>query len=733
MANALSEQRISSENGMTRSDELFGRRIPTRSLDALGLSDRGLLSAPTWRGWVVGLLSVAGLCKLVPVTDYVLQNTRLTLNILPFSSLFAVFALVAIYNLLLYLFRRPLGLTRQDIALVFAMTMIANHIPGHGFMGYLTGLIGGVNYYANGSNHWETYIHPHIPAGFTVADPGPDGSRPVEWFYSGLPPGQEIPWSAWIGPYSRWALMMLLMYGMLFAVCALLWKQWSQRERLPFPLAQVPDTVLSGLETGGKAKPNKTRSFLRDPLALWGIGLVFAFHSWNALGDYIHNWPVIPIRDDAFGNRYLTEPPLSYLNPVKFILYPSVIGLTFLVSTEISFSLWFFYWILKVCVVIAIVCFGLGINHRTFHYNPSGWEGTFINQGTGALIAMVLMGLWMARGPLKRSLRQAIGVEAPDEEDVDSGLTPRALWLILAASFCGMVAWLKWFNVDFHYAVFAVIALLVLTTGIMRLVSEGGVFYPQAMTSPLELTALATTPATMGSANLVPLSIWNRLACFDYFRLTPTVPLITSIQVGSLARVKRGSLFMGMGAAIVLALVLSFFGLLSTMYHAEGGAARGGWVHRTQPKRTYRQTATRVAAVDAFEAKTAALAAEGKSVPPEQVPEVARRDTTAITWIVVGMAVMFTFMFLRTRVFWWPHPIGYALWTGQRAISLMWFSFFLGWLIKSLVVKYGGLQAYERWKRFFVGMIVGEAAAVFVWIGIWWITGHQFGYRMHFN
>lgn len=691
---------------------------------------------PTWRGWLLGLASVAVLCKLIPITDYVLQGTRLTLNVVPFTSVFLLFVLVLLYNLVVWKLRHPLKLSRQDLALVFCMTMVANHIPGHGFIAYWAAETSGLHYYAGPENRWSEWVHPYVRPELTPHDPvdrHDPGPRPIEWLYTGLPEGQGIPWGSWAGPFGLWALMLLMLYGMMFAACALLRKQWADYEKLPFPLAQIPAEMLSGLETApGTHSATGPASFVRDPRAWWGMGLVFAIHSWNALGNFIYDWPVIPLRHDSFGARYFTEAPLNQLNPFWIVIYPSIIGLTFLVSSEIGFSLWFFFVILKLGV-LAAVARGAGASHNDFLYSPVGLNGIFINQGVGALIAMVLAGVWMARGPLKHSLRQALGLDAAQADHDDEGLSPRALWLTLAGCYTGSAAWLVWAGVGYGYALLAVLTVLLLVTGLARLVSEGGVFYTQVLTSPVELTLLAAPPALMGPQTLVPLSMWSRITVFDYYRLSPMVTLMTAFHAGSISGLRRRPLALGLAAAVALSLVLGFFGFFDAVYHAPGGGNAAGWVLASFPRGEFKEVANRNAAVSYYEKKQADYAAQGRAVPEAEVPAVARRDWMALSWLGVGMLVMFAFVTLRTRFFWWPHPIGYAVWAGPRAINLMWFSFFLGWAIKAAVVKFGGLRVYLSWRRFFLGMVVGEAIAAIFWIVLSWAFDRSGGYYMHFN
>ena len=45
----------------------------------------------------------------------------------------------------------------------------------------------------------------------------------------------------------------------------------------------------------------------------------------------------------------------------------------------------------------------------------------------------------------------------------------------------------------------------------------------------------------------------------------------------------------------------------------------------------------------------------------------------------------------------------------------LWFSFLLGWLSKTMVVKYGGKVTFDKVRLIFIGLIIGEIMAVFIW------------------
>jgi hypothetical protein len=93
-------------------------------------------------------------------------------------------------------------------------------------------------------------------------------------------------------------------------------------------------------------------------------------------------------------------------------------------------------------------------------------------------------------------------------------------------------------------------------------------------------------------------------------------------------------------------------------------------------------------------------------------------------------------MFLRRRVMRFPlHPIGYIIillstfftWiqpyfkspagfsdAGQET-SWLWGSAFVAWLIKKLIIKYGGMNTYKKAKPLFIGLVVGAVFCVFAW------------------
>ncbi|MCW8129022.1 MAG: hypothetical protein KIS92_01435 [Planctomycetota bacterium] len=679
-----------------QSPELHGHR---RMLSDLPVQTIGMTTLPsenpTWRGWVLGFFCVAAICLVIPYFDFVLRGTMFSNSMFPASSVFILFALCVGVTALLSAYRTALGLTSQDLVLVFGMTMVVNAIPGCGFWVFWVTQTTGGYFFKSPENNYDKLVLPHIPESWAPHDN--ETIRPIEWFYTGLPPGKEIPWGAWVGPYIIWCLALLMIFGMIFALCGLLRRQWSDHEQLTFPLAQLPQDMVSGLY-GGPTAP-----FLKDRLALWGIGLTFLFHSWNNFGDYFSQVPRIPQGADL--HQYLLEPPLNALLPVWAKIYPSVIGLTYLLSLEISFSLWFYFLALK----------AIAFSSTQSGLLPMGkyWSGPFVDQGTGALIGMAVGALYMARYELGGSFLEAIGKRAQRQETSDP--SPRLLWTMLVACFAGSVAWMMWMGVEPVYALSMLLFLLLVMVGMTRLSCEGGLFFMQMTVFPLNFVNLFGTPVNMGATQYVRLAIWDRVMVADWYRVLFMPNVMNGLHLASRTSLRRRPLMAAMACAVVVALVVSFFSMLTTAYKAPGGATQMAWYFKDHPISEYKSMAATTSQIASYETKLAKAEAEQREVPYSDLPDAARRDWWRVFWIGLGMGFMFLSLMLRRFFFWFPHPIGYVMWMGPYPDLCLWFSFFIGWAIKLTLLKFGGSRMYMRTKRFFIGIVIGEACAIVVW------------------
>jgi len=96
-----------------------------------------------------------------------------------------------------------------------------------------------------------------------------------------------------------------------------------------------------------------------------------------------------------------------------------------------------------------------------------------------------------------------------------------------------------------------------------------------------------------------------------------------------------------------------------------------------------------------------------------------------IGWIstLLGGSIMALLMLARQHFLWWPlHPLGFAVSTISMTNYIS-FSVFLAWLIKTLILKYGGLALFQRAKPIFLGLILGQFTVAGLWLVIDYLTG----------
>ena len=94
-------------------------------------------------------------------------------------------------------------------------------------------------------------------------------------------------------------------------------------------------------------------------------------------------------------------------------------------------------------------------------------------------------------------------------------------------------------------------------------------------------------------------------------------------------------------------------------------------------------------------------------------------------WTAYGGAFMGLLTFLKQRLLWWPiHPISLPISTLYMTDMLM-LSVFIAWLVKALILKYGGPKLFDRGKPFFVGLVVGQ----FTCMGFWLVVDHFTGMK----
>ena len=80
---------------------------------------------------------------------------------------------------------------------------------------------------------------------------------------------------------------------------------------------------------------------------------------------------------------------------------------------------------------------------------------------------------------------------------------------------------------------------------------------------------------------------------------------------------------------------------------------------------------------------------------------------------------------MRGGFLWWQfYPVGYAL-AVSYAMDYFWFAFFVSWVIKAPIARFGGIKAHNTAIPCFLGLILGD----YVTGSLWVIYGPMPGFR----
>jgi hypothetical protein len=183
---------------------------------------------------------------------------------------------------------------------------------------------------------------------------------------------------------------------------------------------------------------------------------------------------------------------------------------------------------------------------------------------------------------------------------------------------------------------------------------------------------------------------------FDLRALPTEMPsMLESLKMGDTMRMQGRSMAVALLFAIVIGMLLVYLILIPIVYQ-HGGVTMNGQRFREVPTQPFREL--------------------------ERVLEDPRQpDMMGQVFVGIGFLTTLLLSALRLQFVWWPfHPIGYAVGFSRRTIDWMWFSIFLGWAAKLIILRFGGMPMYRRALPFFLGFILGEftMGGVFGFIGV---------------
>jgi hypothetical protein len=272
-------------------------------------------------------------CSVIvcPIVDFKMSNTLLGAMHMPAGAIAVLLALLLVVNPLLRVLSSKLAFTRGETIVVYITCLFSTLVPGRGAENFFVPNILSSFYFATRENKWLDFLTPYLKPWMTPAINANGQVDPLvaQGWYEG---GVAVPWAQWMTPLVAWSALILAVHIMHACLGVMLRAQWAEREALSFPLLRLP------LELTDESRGHN--AFFKNPLVWVGVGIAVFIEGLNGLNLYFPEVPNVPLGLNT--GMFFTEAPWNQLGPTQANIYLVIIAVSFLLTSEVSFSLWFF-------------------------------------------------------------------------------------------------------------------------------------------------------------------------------------------------------------------------------------------------------------------------------------------------------------------------------------------------------------------------------------------------------
>ncbi len=620
---------------------------------------------------------------------YVPHGSFMAYSHVPMASLILFLLSMLVCALLARRFGRRFAFSSTEWITIFCMGFISALGPTYGVSGYIVSLIVAPHYFASPENRWSEYLHPYLPEWLVPSN----DTQAMTWFYEGLPSGVSVPWNVWAAPLLWWFILALAVAMACACVSILIHRQWSANERLVYP-AMIPVVEMTTrVGTGRRGLPD----FMKGKVFWAGFALTTFIFWWNMISWFYPTFPTFPTAGGVWIRLPRAYPPLW------FFVSTVVICFSYFASLEVLLSLW-------LSDVLFILEAG-ALNRIGFHVSTPHWgAGRFMWQTSGAFIALVLWGIWVARHHLRDAIGKALHPDRSSMDDSRELLSYRGALIGLAVSCLYISAWLWQLGAEVKLIVLLVPSMLLVYTGLAKIVADSGFIYASLPASAGGFTASSLSIAMLGGAKALsaPSHVAIRLSSFTmtHHKGFAMVAMAHVNRLADFVRRDKRRLFLGLCLAFTIGVVLSTFYTVWLGYTVGGYNFQPNYIIIISGAREYQWTVSSIVSPKPIEAGD--------------------------YWFFLGGAtVMVLLNLMRYRFKWWPiHPIGFAL-SGSGLVRRTSSAFFVAWLIKLIMLRTGGAAFYRRSMPFFIGMLVGYVLAVAAGVAVDAVWFPYQGHRVH--
>jgi len=626
---------------------------------------------------IIGLTGAAVIWVAAPFNDELIGSSSLTDTYLPPGVLFIVLILVLAVNPLLRKMFPALALTKRQLTLAMGIMLVACCLPGQGLLKSLPYSIVSVprDVSEGPPKLSDVYKRMDLPETLFPAKLERGKKAPVsEHFIFKLPEGEAVPWRAWLGPLISWGGLLIAAWLMMIGMALIVLPQWRNNERLAFPLLEVCNSLTESPEEGRLIPPLLRRgAFWAAMLTVFGLYFLVGLKQY-----YPGEVPAIPLEWDLY--ELFREGILRYTPWYIWYshLYFIFIGVTFFMPSRIGFSVWFFEVAYAVHWVVQA------------EYNPPVYWDTVVDHRMGAMWALAAVVLWLGRRHWAHVFR-CIFVANTEEENRN-----RVAGLMFLTGVAGMFVWLWLFvNVPLHWAVFFVAFGFTVSLVVTRIVAETGMAFIRMHFN-----------YWISFIHLAPMKIVTLPVIFIGRFISMIFPIGSRVSVATMAThaigLDRDASPGSQWRTGMLLLVVLVIGLVIC-----GGAHLWMNYHYDESIDGLRRPLNGWGLGHSADAAQQAVKFNEGRAQKRSYNQLAHTGFGA-----AGAGALYMACLATPR---WPlHPIGLVMANSFYSMYI-WFSVFVGWLAKVLILRYGGAQLYKKARVFFIGLILGEVFAAIFW------------------
>ncbi len=637
--------------------------------------DRPLEARISLRALFLGLLLAVPNSYWITVVEvrwYTLDGTCLPLFITPIFFLFwLVLGNAALRSAFGGRFRGRC-FNQTELLTVYIVLVIGTVLAGHDLYQNLFGAIAHAAYYEAPENHWKALFFPFLPQFWLVSDP-----TAVKAFYLGNVNPYDIQyWGPFVAPLAWWGLFITTIIAMCGCLNILIKEQWTSNERLAFPIVQLPLAMTAEPGTG---TASALGAFFQSKLMWAGFAVALSIDMVNGLHTMYPSLPYLSMVKQYDLGQFLTVRPWSSINDTKMSMYPFAIGLAFFVPLDLSFSCWFFFVARKLFQVFGAAAGMDGPGNAGFPY--------FQQQASGAWVAWGIVIAWSLRKQILHAFTAAFGratdpgITAQLQKQYRGAFVGLAVGSLVLAAYSARIGLSFWTGCLF----FGLYFLLALT--ITRVRSELGTPHEIYFVNPRLIMVTLFGTRAIGAQALTALSVmywFNR-----GYRCHPMPNQIEAMKIGDSTRMRSSSLLWLLVIAFAWGTLAAYWANLHVTF-ADGAAARNIGFKKWVGSESYDQLS-------------------GWMQTPTKV------NVTQLLYTASGFLMVIFLRVMRGSFLWWPfHPAGYAL-SVSFAMDYFWFCFLIAWLAKLLLVRFGGMRAYNAAIPFFLGLALGDYIAGSIW------------------